>query len=156
MDTVVNGDGRRLLLVVDFDLRLEPLENAAVGADHQADRLADVEDIVLGKAAPVLGDHPQLVLALCGNILRGDEIVPLRQLRHMNGLDPSAGDGRAHHVGVLHIGQRHIADVDRLAPRLLHRVHTDDAVADLRRLHRLPSDIKDLLQRSRLPGRFLR
>ena len=55
----------------------------------------------------------------------------------MNGLDPSAGDGGAHHVGVLHIGQRHIADVDRLAPRLLHRVHTDDAITDLRRLHRL-------------------
>ena len=137
VDTVVNGDGGRLLLVVDFDLLLEPLENAAVGADHQADRLADVEDIVLGEAAPVLGDHPQLVLALRGNILRGDEIVPLRQLRHMNGLDPSAGDGGAHHVGVLHIGQRHIADVDRLAPRLLHRVHTDDAITDLRRLHRL-------------------
>ena len=54
VDTVVDGDGGRLLLVVDFDLRLDPLENAAVGADHHADRLADVEDIILGEAAQSL------------------------------------------------------------------------------------------------------
>ena len=136
VDAVVDGDGGLLLLIVDLDLRLEPLQNAAVRADHKADRLADVEHIVLGKAAPVLGDHPQLVFALRGNVLGGDEMIPLRQLRQMDGRDPAAGNGGAHHVSVLHIGQRHVADIHRLAPRLLDCVHADDPVIDPRRLLR--------------------
>ena len=159
VDPVVDRDGRRLLLIVDLDLRLELLQNAAVGTDHKTDRLADIEDIAVCKAAPVLRDHPQLVLSVCGNVPGRDKMVALRKFGQMDRLDPAAGNGGADHVGILHIGQGHIADVHRLASCLLQRVHTDDPIIDLRRRFQLVGTHFrhiNLLQRSCTKDRFFR
>ena len=69
VDGIINGDGRRHFLIVDFDLRLQVLEHGTVRTDHQADGLAVVQNIFIREAAPILHNHPQLVFALGGNVL---------------------------------------------------------------------------------------
>ena len=138
-DAIVNGHGGSLLGIVDLDLIPQILQGCPVGAHHNADGLAHIQHIILGKATPVLQDHPQLVLPLGGNILGGDEIVALRELRQVDGVNGASGDRGADHVGVLHIRQGHVADIGCLAPGFFDGIHPDDLVADFRCWHCIAS-----------------
>ena len=138
-NAVVNGHGRGLLGIVDLDLIPQIFQSRAVRPHHQADGLTHIQHIILGKAAPVLHDHPQLVFSLGGNVLGGDEIIPLRHFRQVDGIDGAPGDRGADHIGVLHIRQCHVADIGRLTPGFFNGVHPDDLVADFRCWHCIAS-----------------
>ena len=138
-DALIDGHGRGLLGIVDLDLISQILQDSPVGAHHQADGLAHIQHIILSKAAPVLHDHPQLVLPLGGNILGGNKIIPLGHFRQVDGVDGASGDRRADHVGVLHIRQGHVADIGCLAPGFFDGIHADDLVADFRCWHCIAS-----------------
>ena len=138
-NAVVNGHGGGLLGVVDLDLIPQVFQSRAVRPHHQADGLAHIQHIVLGKAAPVLHDHPQLVFALRGDVLGGDEVVALRHLRQVDGVNGASGDRGAHHIGVLHVRQHHVADIGRLPSGFFHSVHPNDLIADFRCWHCIAS-----------------
>ena len=130
VDAVIDTHRRGLLGVIDLDLVPQVLQRSPVGANHQADGLAHIQHIVLREAAPILQNHPQFVLSLGGNVLGGNEIVSLRELGQVDSVNGSSGHRGANHIGVLHIRQRHVAYIGRLAPGFLNGVHPNNFVAD--------------------------
>ena len=139
VDAVINAYRRSFFLIVDFDLLFQFFQNGAIRTDNQADRLTDIENIVLRKASPVLQNHPKLVPALGRNVLRGDKMIAFRHFRKMNVQNFSSRNRGANHVCILHIGECQVADVHRLAACFLGSIHAGNFIANFGCRHCLAS-----------------